>query len=168
MCHHYRASRCSRYCRRSLGCGSAGSGRAAAAAEADSGCAMPTEVRNPRNRCQGCRRQYTPLRVRRRRNHHPRRSCRCLSTIESRSPRSRCRGRRWRTPLRVRHRRNRHQRRRCRCLSMVPLWECADGVSAAEVVAAADSEYADDADDADDAGDADDADGGCGNRSRSK
>jgi hypothetical protein len=37
-----------------------------------------TESRNPRSRCRGCR-QYTRLRARRRRNHHQRRNCRCLS-----------------------------------------------------------------------------------------
>ena len=65
MCHHYRARRCSRYRRRSWGCGSVD-------------IETTTESRNPRSRCRGCR-QYTRLRARRRRNHHHRRNCRCLS-----------------------------------------------------------------------------------------
>ena len=96
MCHHYRASRCSRYCRTSWGCGSADSGcaacadggcavggRAVRADDADGvdgGCVMTTEFRNPSSRCRGCR-KYTGHLDRRRRILHHRRSCRCLSIV---------------------------------------------------------------------------------------
>ena len=67
MCHHYRASRCSRYCRTSWGCGSA-----------DSGCATP-EVRNP---CSPCPRRSRSIRLpRRRRRKGCRRHSRTCSCI---------------------------------------------------------------------------------------
>ena len=70
-----RCRRCRDYCRRSWGCGSADSGCALG-----SGCETMTEVRNLRSPCRGCR-HYTQLRARHRRNHHQRRSCRCLSIV---------------------------------------------------------------------------------------
>ena len=93
-----RCRRCRDCCRRSLGCGSAGSGSAAVAAAADSGCAahaddadgadgadggcvMTTEFRNPRSRCRSCSRRKIRRRVLHHRNHHQRRSCRCLSIV---------------------------------------------------------------------------------------
>ena len=58
-------------CRR-LGCGCASRG---------SGCAMSTEFHNPRSLCRGCSCRKTRIRAHHRRNHHQRRSCRCLSTV---------------------------------------------------------------------------------------
>jgi hypothetical protein len=70
MCHHYRARHCSRYCRRSWGCGSAGSG-----------CAH--EARSPSSRCRDCRKP-THFRVRRHRSHCQRRRRTCLCIVPPR------------------------------------------------------------------------------------
>jgi hypothetical protein len=105
--HQSRTSRCSPYPSRA-GVGAA-VGVGAAAGVGDS------EGRSPRSRCRGCSSLFG-LHNRRRRTHHPRKRCTCLSRFglhtEGRSPRSRsrCHPCRKHTQLRARHRRMNHQR----------------------------------------------------------
>jgi hypothetical protein len=158
---HYRTSRCSRCCRTSWGCGSAGSGSAAEVAVAERGIDRTRRGKESVHLsrasstrwdmlCNSCtsniRRQSAPSRCIG--NRCRRLGCGCASrdsgcamSAEVRNPRSRCRGCRQYTGLRAHHRRNHHQRRSCRCLSIVPLWEsgradCADGGRAASGCAA--------------------------------
>ena len=94
------------------------------------GCVMTTEFRNPSSRCRGCSCRNTRRRVLHHRNHHQRRSRRCLSIVttpEVRNPCSPCprRSRSIRLPRRRRRKGCRRHSRTCSCI--VPACRSAGG-----------------------------------------
>ena len=96
----------------------------------DGGCVMTTEFRNPSSRCRGCSCRNTRRRVLHHRNHHQRRSRRCLSIVttpEVRNPCSPCprRSRSIRLPRRRRRKGCRRHSRTCSCI--VPACRSAGG-----------------------------------------
>ena len=91
---------------------------------------MTTEFRNPSSRCRGCSCRNTRRRVLHHRNHHQRRSRRCLSIVttpEVRNPCSPCprRSRSIRLPRRRRRKGCRRHSRTCSCI--VPACRSAGG-----------------------------------------